>query len=57
MPPITSEHYDVVYGPVAIRFGPDEYETKSGLDQISFHGTRAQTLLRDTRVCFVEVLK
>ena len=54
--PITSDDYDVVYGPVALQWGPGEYEIKPGLDQISFHGHRAQAVLRDSRVCEIEVV-
>jgi Protein of unknown function (DUF3990) len=56
VPALTAEDYDVVYGPVALRWGPDEYGIKPGLNQISFHGVRAQQLLRDARVCTLEVL-
>ncbi len=53
--PHTAEAYDIVYGPVAARFGPDEYEIHSGFDQVSFHGSRAQNLLRSPKNCTVTV--
>jgi hypothetical protein len=52
--PVTHEYYDVVYGPVAVRWGPDEYEIHPEMDQISFHGTSARELLRE---CTVEVMR
>jgi hypothetical protein len=54
----TDSGYDVVYGPVARSWrGPDRSSVHRGYDQISFHGKRAQGLLRDTRLCRIEVIE
>jgi hypothetical protein len=56
--PGTDQDYDVVYGPVA-RFwaGPEKSEVFQGYDQISFHSSRAQRMLRNPKLCQVEVMK
>jgi hypothetical protein len=53
----TQEDYDVVYGPVASRWGPDVYTIRRGLDQVSFHGPFAQAFLRDPIRCTIEVIE
>jgi Protein of unknown function (DUF3990) len=55
--PLMAEDYDVVYGPVASRWGPNDYEIQPGLDQISFHGSPAQELLRDSSLCAPGVIE
>lgn len=55
--PITAEDYDVVYGPVAAKWGPIEYGAISDFDQVSFHGNRASELLRDARSCDIGAMK
>ncbi len=55
--PLTDEYYDVVYDPVALRWGPEEYEIQPGMDQISFHGKTAKSVLSDKSVCTLEVME
>jgi len=50
--------YDVVYGPVARSWwGPNRSRVYANYDQISFHGDKAQELLRDSILCRIEVIE
>lgn len=47
--------YDVVCGPVARNWrGPERSSVYQGYDQVSFHGRKAQKLLRDPSFCKIE---
>ena len=53
----SSSYYDVVYGPVAIRWEePAISEVFSGFDQIGFHTSNAEHLLNDRVFCMKELL-
>ena len=55
--PYTDQYYDVVYEPIAQSwFGIDESKVFPGYDQISFHGSIAQQILRNPNLCEMEVL-
>jgi len=50
--------YDVVYGPVARSWwGPNRSSVHRNYDQVSFHGNKAQGLLRNERLCRIEVIE
>jgi len=50
--------YDVVYGPVARSWRrPDRSSVYATYDQVSFHGSKAQGLLRNPKLCRIEVME
>jgi uncharacterized protein DUF3990 len=50
--------YDVVYGPVARSWwGPERSSVHRRYDQVSFHGSKAQGLLRDAGLSRIEVIE
>jgi Protein of unknown function (DUF3990) len=54
--PLTREDFDMVCGPVMKSLGPGDREFHLGMDQFSFHSAAANTLLRDTKACKVELI-